>query len=140
HRVAADVDGRVDGDDDLVTTGHTTRTIGLGEGFRGVCGFLFQDLDDLDTLGFGDPSDGDCVATGIDGRVDGDDDLVTTGHTTRTIGLGEGFRCVCGFLFQDLDDLDTLGSGGSSDGDCVATGIDGRVDGDDDLVTTGHTV
>src|SRR5699024_11769886 len=88
HRVAADVDGRVDGDDDLVTTGHTTRTIGLGEGCGGVCGFLFQDLDALDTLGVGDPSDADCVATGNDGRVEGADDLVTTANTVGAIGRG----------------------------------------------------
>src|SRR5699024_8009983 len=126
--------GRVDGDDDLVTTGRTTRTIGLGEGFRGVCGFLFQDLDDLDTLGFGDPSDGDCVATGIDGRVDGDDDLVTTGHTVGAIGLG-----VSTGLVEDFGDLSALGGGDAQGGDCAPVLRSVRVDGDDDLVTTGHT-
>src|SRR5699024_7722765 len=137
HGVAADVDGGVDGDDDLVTTGHTTRTIGAGIGLGLGCGV--DDVDDGGAVGGGRAEDRHRVAADVDGRVDGDDDLVTTGHTTRTIGLGEGFRGVCGFLFQDLDDLDTLGFGDPSDGDCVATGIDGRVDGDDDLVTTGHT-
>src|SRR5699024_8207538 len=117
HGVAADVDGGVDGDDDLVTTGHTTRTIGACIVLVLGCGV--DDVDDGGALGGGRAEDRHRVAADVDGRVDGDSDLVTTGHTTRTIGLGESFRGVCGFLLQDLDDLDTLGLGDPSDGDCV---------------------
>src|SRR5699024_10923117 len=44
----------------------------------------------------GDSEDGHGVAADVDSGVDGDDDLVTTGHTTRTIGAGIGLVLGCG--------------------------------------------
>src|SRR5699024_10394115 len=106
HGVAADVDGGVDGDDDLVTTGHTTRTIGAGIGLVLGCGV--DDVDDGGALGGGRAEDRHRVAADVDGRVDGDSDLVTTATTTQPTVLGEAFGGVCGFLLQALDSIDTL--------------------------------
>src|SRR5699024_1864419 len=132
HGVAADVDGGVDGDDDLVTTGHTTRTIGAGVGLGLGCGV--EDGDDGGAVGGGRAEDRHRVAADVAGRVYGHDEPVTTVRA-----FGSGVLGLSARLVQPTGHPCALGRGDAEDGHRVAADVDGGVDGDDDLVTTGHT-
>ena len=57
---------------------------------------LVEDFGDLSALGGGDAQGGERVSAQVCLDVDGDDDLVTTGHTTGAIGLGERGGEWCG--------------------------------------------